>query len=73
MEIYLSHFIHGTKVAISEMEAQYDEANGWVRYTLDTPDDSEAVPVNSMEVIRRRRKRTAVLEDSDDGDNSNGS
>lgn len=55
------------------MEAQYDEANGWVRYTLDTPDDSEAVPVNSMEVIRRRRKRTAVLEDSDDGDNSNGS
>ena len=72
MIIYLNHFIHGTKVAISEMEAQADEENGWVRYTLDTPDDSAAVPVNSLEV-KRRRKRTEISEDFYNGDNSNGS
>lgn len=30
--IYMRHFIHGTKVAIAEAEARYDEGNGWVRY-----------------------------------------
>lgn len=36
-----------------ELEAVYDETNGWTRYTLDTP--VEAAPVaNELEVKRRR-------------------
>ena len=36
-----------------ELEAVYDEQNGWTRYTLDTP--VEAAPVaNELEVKRRR-------------------
>ena len=37
MTIYLKHPDHGTKVAISSMEADLDEQNGWTRYTVDTP------------------------------------
>ena len=32
MPIYLRHPTHGTKVASIEMEAEYDERNGWERY-----------------------------------------
>ena len=49
-----------------EQEAEYDEQNGWVRYTHDTPSISEevetveesaeeAAPVNTLEVKRRRK------------------
>jgi hypothetical protein len=31
-EIYLMHHKHGVKIATMEMEAQYDEAHGWVRF-----------------------------------------
>ncbi len=34
MVIYLSHLVHGTKVATSEMEAVADEANGWKRFNV---------------------------------------
>lgn len=34
--IYLEHPIHGTKVATMDAEAENDEQNGWVRYTIDT-------------------------------------
>jgi hypothetical protein len=37
MVIYLKHPVHGTKVAICSLEAEADEKNGWMRYTLDTP------------------------------------
>ena len=38
-----------------ELEAVYDETNGWTRYTLDTPAVDEAAPVaNELEVKRRR-------------------
>jgi hypothetical protein len=51
--IYMSHEVHGAKVATMELEAVEDEKNGWVRYTLDTPE--EAAPVaNELEVKRRR-------------------
>ena len=55
MTIYLRHPEHGTKVATMELEAEYDEKNGWVRYTHDTPSISveesaeEAAPVNTLE------------------------
>jgi hypothetical protein len=59
--IYMSHPVHGAKVATMEMEAVYDETNGWVRYTLDTP--VEAAPVvNELEVKRRRSRPTEVVE-----------
>ena len=31
-EIYLMHPKHGVKIATMEMEAQYDESHGWVRF-----------------------------------------
>ena len=66
MTIYLRHLEHGTKVATMEQEAEYDEQNGWVRYTHDTPSISVevetveesaevAAPVNTLEVKRRRK------------------
>ena len=55
MVIYLKHSIHGAKVATMELEAEADEKNGWVRYTLDTPDFELAAPVNVLEVKRRRK------------------
>ena len=55
MVIYLKHPIHGAKVATMELEAIADEKNGWVRYTLDTPDFELAATVNVLEVKRRRK------------------
>lgn len=53
MVIYLTHPVHGTKVAISNYEAEADEKNGWSRYNPDTP--TEAAPVNELAVRRRGR------------------
>ena len=55
--IYMKHPVHGAKVANMEAEAVADEANGWVRYTLDTPVEEvqEVAPVNVLEVKRRRK------------------
>jgi len=58
MVIYLSHPVHGRKVATMEEEAIFDEQNGWTRYTLDTPEEVAPV-VNTLEV-KRRRGRPAV-------------
>jgi hypothetical protein len=59
MNIYLTHPIHGAKVATMDLEAEMDERNGWIRYNPDTPSESEeAAPVNVLEV-KRRRKITA--------------
>jgi len=63
MPIYLQHPVHGTKVATMEMEAEFDEQNGWLRYNPDTPSAPEvsevAAPANELEV-KRRRSRTTV-------------
>lgn len=61
MVIYLKHPKHGTKVAISDMEAQSDIQNGWEEYNPDTPSVSEsaindAAPVNELEGKRRRKE-----------------
>jgi hypothetical protein len=53
MNILLTHPIHGSKIATIEIEAQEDEKNGWVRYTLDTPAVEAAPVVNEL----KRRKR----------------
>ena len=56
--IYLKHPIHGAKVATLEMEAVYDEQNGWVRYNPDTPPvPDDAAPVNALETKRKYTRR----------------
>jgi hypothetical protein len=50
--IYLKHPDHGEKIATLELEAEYDEKNGWERYT---PGDEPAPePVNELRPRRRR-------------------
>ena len=62
MHIYLKHPIHGTKVAISDVEADYDEQNGWTRYNVGTPSDAEeAAPVNTLG-LKRKYTRKAETE-----------
>jgi len=54
--IYLKHPDHGTKVATMELEAEFDEQNGWIRYTDDTlSEEVIAAPINTLEVKRRRK------------------
>jgi hypothetical protein len=49
--IYLEHPQHGTKVANSDLEADFDEQNGWTRYTIDTPTAVEVVEEKVVEPI----------------------
>jgi hypothetical protein len=60
MVIYMKHPKHGTKVAISDLEADADEKNGWVRYTLDTPlIVEEAAPATVTKVVKKVVKKAA--------------
>jgi len=54
--IYLSHPIHGKKVATMEQEAIYDESNGWTRYDPETPSSDAVFSANELAVKRRGRK-----------------
>jgi hypothetical protein len=56
-EIYLRHPRHGVKIASLEMEAQYDEAHGWVRF--DPNEIEEELPEPSVEanVMTEPRRR----------------
>jgi hypothetical protein len=49
--ILLTHPVHGAKIAISELEAEYDESNGWTRY-----DENAPVPANNLSIARRGRR-----------------
>jgi hypothetical protein len=61
MMIYLQHPVHGTKVATMELEAQFDENNGWSRYNLDdAPVQTEIV--NEL-VVKRGRPRKIEKEE----------
>lgn len=61
MPIYLQHPVHGTKVAVMELEAEFDEQNGWVRYNPATPSAPEAAaPATNELEVKRRRGRTPV-------------
>ena len=73
--IYLMHPKHGVKIATMEMEAQYDESVGWVRFDPDDQfdDEPEAIepepliadeePANMLTEPRRRgRPRVAKSE-----------
>lgn len=41
--IYLQHPVHGRKVATLDMEAEFDEENGWERYNPEAPVESAPV------------------------------
>ena len=57
MVIYLTHPLHGAKVATMDLEAEMDERNGWTRYNPDTPSElEEAAPVNALGTKRKTRK-----------------
>ena len=60
MHIYLKHPVFGSKVAISDAEAKYDESNGWARYNPEMLSEPE-VAVNALEV-KRKYTRRAVAE-----------
>jgi hypothetical protein len=61
MMIYLQHPVHGNKVATMELEAQFDENNGWSRYNLDdAPVQTEIV--NEL-VVKRGRPRKIEKEE----------
>lgn len=60
--IYLKHPIHGHKIATLDLEAEYDEQNGWERYTPKAPESEPEFPVNRM--IRRRRMESADVHHS---------
>lgn len=51
MVIYLMNLAGGTKVATMELEAEYDEKNGWFRYNPTTP--VVAAPVEEVKVARQ--------------------
>ena len=55
--IYMRHPVHGTKVAVMEAEAIYDEENGWSRYTPgDAPISDASESVNELAPRRRSRR-----------------
>jgi hypothetical protein len=58
--IYLSHPVHGRKVATMDLEAEFDETNGWMRYNPDTPSDSEEA-ANTL-VVKRKYTRKGETE-----------
>lgn len=58
MNIYLKHPVHGFKIATLEMEAEFDEQHGWVRYNPEEPEEpteDQAVSANQLQVKRRGR------------------
>lgn len=60
MVIYLKHPKHGTKVAISDAEANADMRNGWERF--DPADDIEQKDEQVSNTLRLKRpynRRTA--------------
>lgn len=56
--IYMTHPVHGAKVATMELEAEADEQNGWTRYN---PDDSSE-PEKATNTLLVKRKYTRKVE-----------
>jgi len=61
--IHLQHPNHGFKIATMEQEAEFDEQNGWTRYTIDTPTDAvevvaEQVEEPTVEVVNTLKPKT---------------
>jgi hypothetical protein len=61
--IYLTHPVHGAKVAVLDMEADFDVQNGWSRYNP----DEQNVPQIEVAPATRRGRRSKV-ETPDEGE-----
>jgi hypothetical protein len=61
MHIYLKHPRHGTKVAVAEAEAVYDEKSGWVRFD---PTAAPPPPPGGDNEMNPRRRRRDVTQES---------
>ena len=63
--IYLMHPTHGVKIATMEMEAQYDENNGWVRFDPEDMQEELSEPPVEDNVMAepRRRGRPRQMQD----------
>ncbi len=54
--IYMTHPVFGTKVATSDMEAEYDARNGWSRDAVAEEAPAEAInQLAAAHGLRRRR------------------
>jgi hypothetical protein len=56
MVIYLTHPLHGAKIATMDLEAEADEQNGWVRYNPDTLFEPEEA-ANTLAVKRKYTRK----------------
>lgn len=56
MIIYMKHPIHGAKVATMELEAEFDEQHGWVRYNPGEQVLEQPTQVNELQARRRGRQ-----------------
>ena len=58
--IYLKHPVHGRKIATLDLEAEYDEQNGWERYTPGQEASADPAPeINALTARPRRRREHA--------------
>lgn len=60
--IYLTHPVHGAKVAVLDMEADFDVQNGWSRYNPDDQDDE----VTPQAIVAPKRGRPRKVPDEGD-------
>ena len=60
--IYLTHPVHGAKVAVMDMEADFDVQNGWSRYN---PDEQNVPQIEVTPAPRRGRRK---VETPDEGE-----
>ena len=61
--IYLTHPVHGAKVATREEEAIYDETHGWMRYDPDAAILTPEKSINELAPRPRGRPRLTPQED----------
>ena len=67
--IYLTHPVHGAKVATMDIEADLDEQNGWKRYNPDAPSKTEETTPDAAPVARRgRRPKVEEVLESHEGE-----
>lgn len=62
--IYLTHPVHGAKVATLDIEADLDVQNGWSRYNSEPQADEDI----SLEPVARRGRRKKTEESADEGE-----
>jgi len=53
-QIYLTHPVHGTKIASLDAEVEHDEKFGWKQYNPDaSPESEDEVAVNTLSLKRK--------------------